>query len=95
MLIALLLLAVTALAVFVFVVYTGVLKTSGDQKKAEKNADAILDQAFDGRDDVTFKLHMRTLKYETVIGGAKKRGYKLTHEASNQYGPSVLMFEKA
>lgn len=78
-------------AVFVF---GGLFKVEADQKKAENNAEAILDAAFDGREDVTFQLHMRTLKYETVIAGAKRRGYKLMHQADGQYGPHTLMFEK-
>jgi hypothetical protein len=65
------------------------------QKKAEANADQILDESFDGRPDVTVTVNMSTLKYETVIAGAKQRGYKLAHQADNQYGPHTLMFEKA
>lgn len=79
-------------AVFVFVVFGGVLKVEGDQKKAESHADTILDAAFDGRPNVTFNTSMRSLKYETVILGAHERGYKLTHQANGQYG--ALLFEK-
>lgn len=64
------------------------------QKKAEANADQILDAAFDGNPDVTFTLNMATLKYDTVVSGAKQRGYRLVHQADNQYGPHTLMFEK-
>lgn len=65
------------------------------QKKSEANAEQILDAAFNGSPDVTFKINMQTVKYETVIIGAKKRGYKLIHQADNQYGPHTLIFEKA
>lgn len=68
--------------------------TSRSQKKAENNSKQILDEAFDGRSDVTFKVNMATLKYETVVMGAKERGYKLVHQAENQYGPHTLIFEK-
>lgn len=64
------------------------------QNQAEQNADQFLDSTFDGREDVTVKINMQTAKYETVVAGAKARGYKLTHQADNQYGPHTLMFEK-
>ena len=65
------------------------------QKKSEANADQILDDAFDGSENVTFTINMQSVKYETVIVGAKARGYKLIHQADNQYGPHTLIFEKA
>jgi len=68
--------------------------TSTRQKRAERDAGSILDTAFDGREDVTFKVNMASLKYETVIAGAKARGYKLVHQAENQYGPHTLVFER-
>lgn len=68
--------------------------TSRKQKKAEANAPALLDQAFDGRDTVTVSVNMTTMKYDTVIVGAKERGYKLLSQADNQYGPHTLIFEK-
>jgi len=63
-------------------------------KRSERHAEQILDQAFDGREDVSFPINMQSVKHETVIVGAKARGYKLVHESSNQYGPTMLMFEK-
>lgn len=86
------LLVVIGFGIFGFVV---LLNTGSAQKKAERDADSILDTAFNGAPDVTFKLNMRTLKYDTVVSGAKQRGYKLTHQADNQYGPHTLIFEKA
>lgn len=65
------------------------------QQKSEKDATQILDNAFDGRPDVTFTINMQTLKYETVVLGAKQRGYKLVHQAENKYGPHTLIFVKA
>ena len=64
------------------------------QRKAEQNAEAILDEAFDGSPMVTFKINMQSVKYETVIVGANARGYTLSHQAENQYGPHTLIFEK-
>lgn len=65
-----------------------------DQTKAEQNARQILDYTFDGRPDVTFRLNMRTLKYETVIIGAKERGYDLAHQAGDPNGAMTLIFKK-
>lgn len=84
--------ALVFFGVIMFFIFGGLIKVEHDQKKAEADADRILDATFDGRSDVTFTPHMRTLKYETVILGAKERGYKLTHQAGNQY--STLVFEK-
>lgn len=91
-------LVVVALVVFggfALIVWAGVFKVGHDQAAAEKDSAAILDAAFDGRSDVTFKLHMRTLKYETVVTGAKVRGYALAHQAGDPGGAMTLMFEKA
>jgi len=55
----------------------------------------ILDETFDGREDVTFQINWTTLKYETVILGAKERGYVLTHQAGDPNGAMTLVFEKA
>lgn len=87
----LLLIGVALFGLFGFLVLGGVSK---GQKKSESNADQTLDAAFNGAPDVTFKINMQSVKYETVILGAKKRGYKLVHQADNQYGPHTLIFEK-
>jgi hypothetical protein len=79
---------------FAALVWVGVAKVGHDQNVAEKNSEAILDETFDGRPDVTFKVHMRSLKYETVVTGATARGYKLEHEAGDPNRAMTLMFEK-
>lgn len=94
MLIALLLFGLLGLVAFVAIVFFGVFKVESDQNKAEKTADASLDALFDGRGDVTFSGHMRSMKYETVITGAKKRGYKLAHQGGDPKGAFTLIFEK-
>lgn len=81
-------------AVFVVLVFAGVFKTERDQASAERNATEILDKAFDGRPDVTFTTNMRSLKAETVVLGAKQRGYKLASQIINEYGYGPLIFEK-
>lgn len=92
MLLLLVVLGLMALGIFGFLILGS---TNRAQKKAEANADQILDESFNGATDVTFTVNMSTLKYATVVEGAKKRGYKLVHQAENQYGPHTLMFEKA
>lgn len=92
--IALLLIGLVIAAAFGWLLLAGATKIGRDQDRAEKNADQILNEAFDGRPDVTFTLNMRTLKPETVVLGAKARGYKLVHETQGQYGPTGMIFEK-
>lgn len=87
----LLLIGLALFGLFGFLVLRGVSK---GQKNSEANAEQILNAAFNGSPNVTFKINMQSVKYETVILGAKKRGYKLVHQADNQYGPHTLIFEK-
>lgn len=90
----LILLVLVIIAGFGWFMIGGVALVNKGQKKAESNAEQTLDEAFNGAENVTFKINMQTVKYETVIIGAKKRGYKLIHQAENQYGPHTLIFEK-
>ena len=90
----LVLLVLVLIAGFGWLMLGGVALVNKGQKKAEANSKQILDEAFDGSPNVTFKIHMQSVKYETVIIGAKARGYKLMHQADNQYGPHTLIFEK-
>ena len=64
--------------------------------KAEANAPSILDKAFVG-DDVVFKINMESPKYETVVLGAKARGYRLCSESNDTANGSAktLIFERA
>ncbi|NUU30834.1 hypothetical protein [Arthrobacter sp. C9C5] len=72
------------------------LSESKAHQKAEESAPAILDEAFVG-DDVVFKINPRSPKYETVVLGAKSRGYRLMNETQDTAGGSArtLIFEKA
>lgn len=92
MLIAVLVFGLFALVAIVFV---GVWKVGHDQKRAEVGAEAALDALFDGKPDVTFAGNMRSMKYETVIVGAKQRGYTLTSQGGDPKGAFTLIFEKA
>lgn len=88
------------LVVFIAVALVGVLafallgRADRMRRKAEANSETVLDEAFDGRPDVTFTVNLTTLKPETVIAGAETRGYTLSHQLSNQYGPTALMFRR-
>ncbi|MEV4777453.1 hypothetical protein [Microbacterium sp. LWH12-1.2] len=95
MLIALILFGLIGIAVFVAVVFLGVFKVDSDQNKAEKNSGEALDKLFNGATDVTFSGHLRSMKYETVILGAKERGYKVAHQAGDPKATFTLIFEKA
>ena len=80
-----------ALGVFGFLMLGGIERK---QRKAEANADAILDAEFDGRPDVSVNVTMVGLKYDTYVIGAKQRGYRLLSDGrAGGYGPVV--FEKA
>ena len=66
------------------------------RKRAEEDAPAILDAAFDGREDVVFKINMESPSFETVLLGAKKRGYRLTSQTDDTQSGSAktLIFER-
>lgn len=87
-------LIIGAVAVFGIVGWLLIFKTENDQTRAESNAAEILDTAFDGSPSVVFKTHMRTLKHETVMLGAKERGYVLTNQTLGEHGYGTLIFEK-
>jgi hypothetical protein len=72
------------------------ISDSNKQKKAEEDAPSILDKAFIG-DDVVFKINSVSPKYETVVLGAKARGYRLMNETNQTASGSAktLIFEKA
>jgi len=66
------------------------------RKKAEDNAPEILDAAFDGREDVVFKINMESPSYETVVLSAKRRGYRLASETNDTDSgvAKTLIFER-
>lgn len=92
--IELVVIAVVLLALFGLFGFGLLGKIGHDQKKAEDSSETALNKLFDGSPDVTFSGHMRSMKYETVIAGAKKRGYKLAHQAGDPKQAFTLMFEK-
>lgn len=83
-------------AVFFFLCFATFGKMSSNRREAADNAPRILDEAFDGRDDVVVKVTMSSLPYETYVLGAKERGYRLASETSEgRYGLKTLIFERA
>lgn len=65
------------------------------RRKAVADAPAILGAVFAGQPDVVFKVTPRTLPYETVLLGAKDRGYRLVGETSEASGNvKTLVFTK-
>lgn len=74
------------------------LFTHGEKTRAraEARAPEILDAAFDGREDAVFKINLETPSYETVVLGAKQRGYTLTSETSDSSSgiAKTLIFER-
>ncbi|MGP5376325.1 hypothetical protein ACTXM8_10070 [Brachybacterium alimentarium] len=71
-----------------------IVGSSRAQKKAVANAPTILDGAFDGRDDVVFKVNMESLPFEDVILGAKQRGYRLSSQSQDTEHSQTLIFER-
>lgn len=68
-----------------------------ETKEAKKvNEPALLDAAFDGRQDVTFVVRTGTPKVDAVVQGARERGYRLAHTldtGTNRYSAeSTLIF---
>lgn len=92
--IALIVIGVLALMTFGIFGFAMLFKIERDQKKAEDNSDSALDSLFDGRPDVTFKGHMGSMKFETVMLGAKDRGYRLASQGGDTNGAFTLIFEK-
>ncbi|WP_114906493.1 hypothetical protein [Ornithinimicrobium murale] len=90
-------LVLLALGVFVLGGLALLLITERSGRKAEENAPALLDRAFDGLPQVTYKVNMKTPSYETVLRGAEARGYRLVHEINNSSDgfAKTLLFDRA
>lgn len=86
-----LLLGIAALGVAGF---TYLFRAEAAQKKAEANADALLDEMFDGRPTVSVQLHVKSLKYATVVEGATARGYRVLDGSALTNGYGTIVFER-
>ena len=74
--------------------YLGVKKYT--EHETQKNAQQILDQTFDGSETATYKVGSpRHLKFDQVLVGAEKRGYKLHVKNQESKKLTTLVFKKA
>lgn len=65
------------------------------RKEAEGRAPQILDEAFDGKEAVSFTVSAGTLPFEQVVAGALERGYRLQAQSGrDSYGTQTLVFSK-
>lgn len=103
LIILVILVLVVVAAVIVFPLLGGLLgggillSADRHRRRAVADAPAILDAAFDGRDDVVFKVNLESLPHEMVMAGARERGYRLLHETvdSRSGAAKTLYFERA
>lgn len=64
-------------------------------RQSEANAPRLLDDAFDGRDLVTYTVSLGTLPFERVVVGARERGYRLDSQSGrDSYGTQTLVFAR-
>lgn len=93
----------TALLFVAFIVFTiwgissFIKRDVADAKAArEANEPALLNAAFDGRQDVTFVVRTGTPTVDVVVRGARERGYRLAHTLDTGSGrvsvESTLVF---
>jgi hypothetical protein len=81
------------LLVVALVVAVRAVNTS--RRQSEENAPHLLDEAFDGRDLVSFTVSMGTLPFERVVVGARERGYRLDSQSGrDSYGTQTLVFAR-
>lgn len=66
-----------------------IISEDRNKKKAEAQATTNLDKALVGDDDVAFKINAVSPKYETVVLGAKARGYRLVNRTNDTSTGSV------
>lgn len=74
--------------------YLGVRKFS--ESKTQKNAEHILNEKFNGSNTATYRLHSSGgLRFEQVLQGAEKRGYKLHAQNNDGKKITTLVFKRA
>lgn len=95
---ALLLGALIAIALFIAAmvwVSRIVRGVSRQGRDAQARAPQILDEAFDGRRDVTFTIGPGNLRFEETVLGARERGYTLTGQSlRDSLGTQTLVFAR-
>ena len=93
--VAVVLLIAFGLCAFGFFGFAILGRVDKERRKAEANADEILDATFDGSPVVTFQFNLGTLKYADVVAAAIARGYRVESQDSNTYGVTSAVFTKA
>ncbi len=91
------LLVIGALALLAFGLMAGgfIAASSKAQRRSKQDAPKTLDAAFDGREDVVFKITGTSLGFDEVVLGAKARGYRLASQSDDdRWGTKTLIFEK-
>lgn len=66
-------------------------KDAKRSEAAEANSKELLDELFDGRANVSYRL-AGGMKEETVLNGAAERGYTLVSTTSNKYGGTEALY---
>ena len=91
-----LVLAVVLFPVLFLVLFVVVLRgVNTASRRSEANAPHLLDEAFAGRDPVTYTVSLGTLPFERVVIGARERGYRLDSQSgSDRYGTQTLVFAR-
>lgn len=66
------------------------------ERRTQKNADHLLDKKFNGSETATYKVSNNVgLRFEQVLAGAEKRGYKLHAQNKDTEKLTTLVFKKA
>ena len=74
--------------------YLGVRKFF--QTKTQKNAEQIFNQKFNGSSTTTYRHHVASgLRFDQVLQGAEKRGYKLQTQHKDSKKVTTLVFKRA
>lgn len=71
-----------------------IVSAGRQQKRAEGQAPELLDDLFDGDDQVVFRETYVSLSSDTVIAGAKSRGYRVADISTRDGNLSTIVFEK-
>ena len=80
-------------ALFIAAMIWMVRAVGRNERDAQARAPQILDEAFDGRRDVTFMVGHGRLRFDAVVLGARGRGYTLTGQSPpDSYGTQTLVF---
>ncbi|WP_156954131.1 hypothetical protein [Brachybacterium phenoliresistens] len=96
LLVLLALIAIPLSPVGAAVVVLVVLMTDRARRQALRDAPALFDEVFDGRETAEITVHHTSAPREVVEQGARERGYRLVSESSPSSSGAVhrLVFER-